>query len=87
MSQRIRYINLRSDSNNILVSQRVFSYNGIDYRVYLHPMDGLFEVKNEATGELLISGTGSSESSIKIKAKKALASIGILFENETRTVA
>lgn len=84
MSKRIRYVSQRTDTNNTLVSQRIFKAGEVEYRVFLYPLDGRYEVKNAVSEEVVLSGPGSSENVLKIRAKKALTTLGVTFDAEER---
>lgn len=84
MSNRIRYVSERPDSNLTLVSLRAFNANGVDYKVRLHSADLAYEVVDATTQAVVEAGGGVSLSNLKIKAKKALAKLGVTFAEEKR---
>ncbi len=84
MSSRIRYKSSASDTNNTLMSQRTFEVNGVLYRVYLYTLDNTFEIKNDTTNQSVQVGTGTSLHSVKMKVKKALSDLGVVFSGEKR---
>lgn len=81
MSTRIRY---SKDHSGLLVSTRGFTVGDNTYRVSLNETELNFRIYNAVTFETATSGTATNLSSLKISAKKALASLGVSFENETR---
>lgn len=85
MSSRIRYMAGSSDTNYSFMSQRVFSVGGMEYRVFLYPAEEQFVVADATTGDSVVSGKGGSMLSLKRKAKKALETLGVTFEEENRT--
>ena len=85
MSQRIRYVSYNSDNNLVLTSHRSFQAEDKAYDVLLFPSDNSFEIRLAGTDNVVHTGKAVSLSSLKIAAKKVLASLGVPFNSETRS--
>lgn len=84
MSSRIRYVSVASDTNICLESHQEFTGSGgVQYKVFLYPSEGTWEVKSNAT-TVVASGNGSGPAALKTAAKKALKTLGVSFSSETR---
>jgi len=79
MTKRISYT---MGENGFLTSTKTFVANGNEFRVHIYPMDGEFLIKNGTT--IVVQGVGKSEANLKLKAKKALVSLGVVFDVDTR---
>jgi hypothetical protein len=81
MSTRIRY---SSTSDHILRSTRGFTIGEVTHFVFLN-LDALtFSIGDPVSGVVLAEGKGVSESNLKLKAKRALTSLGVSFDSESR---
>jgi hypothetical protein len=84
MSQRIRYV--QSYPEYLFKSVRNFvGVNGHTYTVTINTRTNKFEIYDNEGSCNAIEGEGTNLNNIKLKAKKALLSLGVEFEEETRT--
>ncbi len=84
MSTRIRYIKYENDPN-MLKSMRNYRTKMGDAFVLLHTVSMQMNVVHAENGTVLASGGDTKNLAVlKIKAKKALASLGVEFSKEER---
>lgn len=81
--KRIRY-SKNSSGNLISVKKLYHPTNGARYEVQLDLVERQWLILDDASGMVAASGHNNSLAMMKIEVKRALAVLGIEFENETR---
>jgi len=84
MARRIRYA--KNQNPGELVSVRIFP-GPMDqfFRVHLNKETLTFEIVDiNSSNQVVADGAGVSMGNLKIKAKRALESFGVVFEDESR---
>lgn len=83
MFKRIRYA---KSNDGVLVSTKAYEIDGKSLVVKINPSDKSFIVLDLQTGGAVAAGSSdvASLATLKIMAKQALMSIGVVFEEETR---
>ena len=81
MSARIRYTKLHTGA---LLSTRNYSAGLNTYSVKIEPGDLSFMISNTSTSTIVATGEAKSLATLKSRAKKALANLGVEFQEENR---
>jgi len=85
MGTRIRYF---KNGDGLQQSKKTFQHPtvGARYIVLLNPDELTYKIVESLSETVVGEGTATNFSTVKIKAKKKLEDLGILFENEERAV-
>ena len=82
-NNRIRY--KKTSTPGELVSVQTFLVNNQEYAVTLTTDPRSFTITNIGSLETALTGSGTSMHSVKINAKQALETLGVVFEDEKRS--
>ena len=80
--KRVRYI--KTENSNIKVSSNVFSVDNRSYRVRLNLENMTFSIGDLVKDVEAIHGEASTTHKLKIKVKKELERLGVIFDDEKR---
>lgn len=86
MNTRIRYVSARGDTNSQLVSLNGYTgATGETYSIYIDTLNMTYQITHFGTENIVLHGNGKTVAQLKSKSKKAIMSLGVVFENEKRT--
>ncbi len=84
MINRIRYKYTSSDTNSQLVSQQQYAVAGHQYQIHIDTLSSSFTIVDNSNNTTAKEGNGKSLHGVKMAAKNALKSLGVVFDEETR---